>query len=68
MVKYVLTMLNIGFTFTKNNAKYLINLRIVYTEDFWTLQIEPHTCELSISIKLCGKCVANTQHKYVNQY
>ena len=45
MVKYVLIMLNIGFT--KNNANYLINLRMVYTEDFWTLQIEPHTREIS---------------------
>ena len=36
MVKYVLTMLNIGFT-------KIINLRIVYTEYLWTLQIDPHT-------------------------
>ena len=57
MVKYVLTMLNIGFT--KNSAKHLINIRIVYSEEFWTLQIEPHTCEISISIKWCGKCVTN---------
>ena len=49
MVKYVLTKLNIGFT--KNSAKYLINMRILYTENFWTLQIKPHTCKIIISIK-----------------
>ena len=41
MVKYVLTMLNIGFTKIMPNS--IINLRIVYTEYLWTLQIEPHT-------------------------
>ena len=41
MVKYVLTMLNIGFTKIMTNS--IINLRIVYTEYLRTLQIEPHT-------------------------
>ena len=40
-MKYVLTMMNTGFT--KNNADSIINLIILYTEYFWTLQIDPHT-------------------------
>ena len=37
MVKYVLTMLN------KIIPNSMINLRILYTEYLWTLQIDPHT-------------------------
>ena len=35
MVKYVLTLLNIGSLKIILNS--VINMRIVYTEDFWTL-------------------------------
>ena len=41
MVKYVLTMLNIGSL--KIMPNIIINLRILYTKYLWTLQIDPHT-------------------------
>ena len=60
MVKYVLTMLNIGFTKIMRNST--IHLRILYTEYFWILEIEPHIRAINNSIQLYGKYVANTQH------
>ena len=50
MLKYALTMLNIGFA--KNNG--LIKVRILYTEYFWTLQIDPNTQRVEIITHICS--------------